>query len=86
MNAKSYMACGNACRLDGIKETAERSCLTLVSAAERFVFKMELAQFFGCQGHLARQQFIGVERQAFAVVPAFTMGDNGPHNRWVSSC
>lgn len=45
---------------------------------------MELAQFFGYQGHVARQQFIGVERPAFAVVPAYAMGDNGPHNRWVS--
>ena len=61
--------------------------LQLFLAADRFVLlqKMELAQFFGCQGHVGRHQFIGLERQAFAVIPAFNMGDNGPHNRWVSS-
>ena len=57
----------------------------IVSAGIDLFSKMELAQFFGCQGHVARQQFIGVERPAFAVIPAYAMGDNGPHNRWVSN-
>lgn len=80
------MACANACRFYGIKEQAETIALRIRIAAERDLFFeiMELAQFLGCQGHVARQQFVGVERQAFAVVPAYAMGDNGPHNRWVS--
>jgi len=44
--------------------------------------RMDLMHFFGCQGHL---QFAGVDRQPFALVPAYGMGDNGRHNRWVSS-
>ena len=40
-----------------------------------------MMHFFGCQGHV----FAGVDRQPFALVPAYGMGDNGRHNRWVSN-